>query len=161
MNARERLRSWALAFTVLVALAPALHAATPAKPAQAQDEELKIGEEMFNQHKAKGEIIESSPLYDVLLPVIQPIMRAAQPHYDHPFRVYIVHEAQPNAFATPGGYIYVVDELLYFAKNKEQLAGTLSHEVAHTIHHDGLELAKKQAAIRRREIGGAILLGPT
>src|SRR5258706_14096713 len=135
---------------------------SPARSAKpAEDEELNVGREMFDQLKAKGEIIESSPLYDVLLPVIDPIMKAAQPMYPHPFKVYLVHEAQPNAFATPGGYIYVVDALLYFAKNKEQLAGTLSHEVSHTLHHDGLELAKKQAAIRRREIGGAILLGPT
>jgi predicted Zn-dependent protease len=125
-----------------------------------EDEELKVGKEMFNELKAKGEIIESSPLYDALLPVINPIMKAAQPQYNHPFRVYLVHEPQPNAFATPGGYIYVVDALLYFAKNKEQLAGTLSHEVSHTIHHDGIELAKKRAEIEKREIGAAILLGP-
>jgi predicted Zn-dependent protease len=55
----------------------------------------------------------------------------------------------------------VVDELLYFAKNKEQLAGTLAHEVSHTIHHDGLELAKKKAEIHKREIGAAVLMGPT
>jgi len=159
MNTFQRLGSWVLAAGVLSWLASAAVAATPAAPVE--DEELKIGREMFDQLKAKGEIIESSPLYDVLLPVIDPIMKAAQPQYPHPFKVYLVHEPQPNAFATPGGYIYVVDALLYFAKNKEQLAGTLSHEVSHTIHHDGLELAKKQAAIRRREVGGAILLGPT
>lgn len=161
MNACERVRSWALAGAALIFLAPAGNAATPSSTARPEDEELTVGKEMFEQLKAKGEIIESSPLYNVLLPVIEPIMKAAQTKYNHPFKVYLVHEAQPNAFATPGGYIYVVDALLYFAKNKEQLAGTLSHEVAHTIHHDGLELAKKQAQIRRREIGGAILLGPT
>jgi predicted Zn-dependent protease len=97
----------------------------------------------------------------VLLPVIQPIMKAAQPKYEHPFKVFLVHEPQPNAFATPGGYIYVVDQLLYFAKNKEQLAGTLAHEVSHTIHHDGIELAKKKAEIEARAAGAALLVGPT
>ena len=52
-------------------------------------------------------------------------MQAAQPRYNHPFKVYLVHEALPNAFATPGGCIDVVDARLYFAKNKEELAGTL------------------------------------
>jgi Peptidase family M48 len=57
--------------------------------------------------------------------------------YNHPFKFYLVHETHPNAFATPGGNIYVVDSLLYyFVKNTEQLAGTLCHEVSHTIHHD-------------------------
>jgi len=160
MNTFQRLRSWALA-AALICLAPAGHAATPSDQAVTPDQELAMGKEMFDNLKAKGEIIESSPLYDVLLPVIQPIIKAAQPMYPHPFKVYLVHEAQPNAFATPGGYIYVVDGLLYFARNKEELAGTLAHEVSHTIHGDGLELAKKRAEIERREIGGAIVLGPS
>jgi predicted Zn-dependent protease len=162
MNACDRLRSWVLAGVALAGLVPAVYAAPPAKSqTPAQDEELAVGQHVFDQLKAKGEIIESSPLYDVLLPVIQPIMRTAQPQYNHPFKVYLVHEAQPNAFATPGGYIYVVDALLYFAKNKEQLAGTLAHEVAHTIHHDTMTLLKKQERIRKREVGAAVVLGPT
>jgi predicted Zn-dependent protease len=147
----------ALAGTVLVTgAAPPAHA-----PESAQDDEVTLGNEVFKELEAKGEIISSSPLYDVLLPVIEPIMKTAQPRYPNPFKVYLVHEAQPNAFATPGGNIYVVDSLLYFVKSREQLAGTLCHEVAHTIHHDTMELMKKNQALERREIGAAILLGPT
>ena len=63
-------------------------AAIPAPVDQAsQDEELTIGQETFNELKARSEIVDSSPLYDVLLPVIQPIMQAAQPQYNHPFKV--------------------------------------------------------------------------
>src|SRR5262249_11545130 len=84
---------------------------------QPRDEEMQIGQEMFQELKAKSEIIESSPLYDQLQPLAEAISRAAQPQYDHPFKFYLVHEAQPNAFATPGGNVYVVDALLYFVKN--------------------------------------------
>jgi beta-barrel assembly-enhancing protease len=129
--------------------------------AQDQDEEVQMGQEVFNELKAKGEIIESSPLYDQLKPIVDPIAQAAQPRYNHPFKFYLVHETQPNAFATPGGNVYVVDSLLYFVKNKEQLAGTLCHEVSHTIHHDTVELMEKQEKIKKREIGAAVLTGPT
>ena len=128
---------------------------------QAQDEEVQMGQEVFNELKTKGVLIESSPLYDELRPISNAITRAAQPRYGHPFKFYLVHEAQPNAFATPGGNVYVVDSLLYFVKNKEQLAGTLCHEVSHTIHHDTAELMEKQEKIRKREVGAALLLGPT
>ena len=57
--------------------------------------------------------------------------------------------------------MYVVDSLLHFVKNKEQLAGTLCHEVSHTIHHDTVELMEKRQKIEEREIGAAVLLGPT
>jgi len=167
MSAGQRLRANRLrALTVAgVALAWQLQAQPAATPArtegQPQDQEQELGQATFAELKAKGEIIESSPLYDSLLPVIEPILRTAAPRYEHPFKVYLVHEVQPNAFATPGGNIYVTDALLYFAKSKEQLAGTLCHEVAHTIHHDSMTLLKKQKRLAAGEIGAAILLGPT
>ena len=141
----------------------ALAGATPRLPAQAakQDDEVQMGQEVFNELKAKGEIVESSPLYDTLRPIADAITRAAQPKYNHPFKFYLVHEEQPNAFATPGGNVYVVDSLLYFVKNSEELSGTLCHEVSHTIHHDTVTLMEKQRKIEEREIGAAVLLGPT
>jgi len=128
---------------------------------QNQDPEAQIGQEVFNELKAKAEIIESSPLYDQLKPVADAITRAAQPRYNHPFKFYLVHEPQPNAFAAPGGNVYVVDSLLYFVKNTDELAGTLCHEVSHTIHHDTMTLIEKQEKILAREVGAAILLGPS
>ena len=126
-----------------------------------QDDEIQMGQEVFNALKAKGEIVESSPLYDSLRPIADAITRVAQPEYNHPFKFYLVHEAQPNAFATPGGNIYVVDSLLFFVKNTEQLAGTLCHEVSHTIHHDTMTLIEEQEKIKRRAVGAAVLLGTT
>jgi len=128
---------------------------------QVQDQEVQLGQAVFNELKAKGEIIESSPLYDQLRPIADAITRAAQPRYNHPFKFYLVHEPQPNAFATPGGNVYVVDSLLYFVKNTDELAGTLCHEVSHTIHRDTMELMKKRQRIAEREIGAAVLLGPS
>jgi len=159
MNARRK----AMLYTTAVALC--LAAVVNAKPlaaqSQNQDEEVQMGQEVFNELKAKGEIIESSPLYDQLKPIADAITRSAQPRYNHPFKFYLVHETQPNAFATPGGNVYVVDSLLYFVKNTDQLAGTLCHEVSHTIHHDTVTLMEKQQKIEKREVGAAVLLGPT
>ncbi len=126
-----------------------------------QDEEVQMGQQVFDDLKAKGEIIESSPLYDRLKPIADAITRAAQPQYNHPFKFYLVHETQPNAFATPGGNVYVVDSLLYFVKNTEELSGTLCHEVSHTIHHDTVRLMEEQEKIVERTIGIGVLLGAT
>ena len=136
-------------------------AASDEQPSQDQDDEVQMGQEVFDQLKAKGEIIESSPLYEQLKPIADAITKAAQPRYNHPFKFYLVHETQPNAFATPGGNVYVVDSLLYFVKNTEELAGTLCHEVSHTIHHDTVTLMEKQQQLEKREVGAAVLLGPT
>jgi predicted Zn-dependent protease len=149
------------AIAVLCLLVVAIAGGRPAGQGQGQDDELQMGQEVFNELKAKGEIVESSPLYDQLQPIADAITRVAQPRYNHPFKFYLVHEIQPNAFATPGGNVYVVDSLLYFVKNTEQLAGTLCHEVSHTIHHDTVTLMEKQEKLEKREAGAAVLLGPS
>ena len=149
-------KSWTCAAVLLPLIAVESAAAD-----ESRYDEAQLGQEMFAELKAKGEIIESSPLYEQLKPIANAITRAAQPRYDHPFKFYLVHEAQPNAFAVPGGNVYVVDSLLYFVKNTEQLAGTLCHEVSHTIHRDGVALMKKHEKTIRREVGAAVLLGPT
>src|SRR5262249_3053055 len=125
------------------------------------DDAVEVGQEVFAELKAKGEVIASSPLYDSVVPIARAITTTAQPRYEPPFKFYLVHEKQPNAFATPGGNVYVVDSLLYFVKNTEQLAGTLCHEVSHTIHRDGVALMEKEQKIEEREVAAAILLGPT
>lgn len=150
--------------TTTVALAAALvlgASAAAAPPDDAQDTEQQLGQEVFDELKGKGEIVATSPLYDQLRPIAERITQAAQPRYVHPFRFYLVHQTQPNAFSTPGGNVYVADSLLYFVKNTEELAGTLCHEVAHTIHHDTVTLMEKRQRLALREVGAGVLIGPT
>lgn len=151
-------RFWIVPFLLMVAIGCGAQAPVP-EPVT--DQETELGQEVYKELRAKGEIIESSPLYDTLKPLADSISRVAQSRYYHPFKFYLVHETQPNAFATPGGNVYVVDSLLYFVKNTEQLAGTLCHEVSHTIHRDSIALMQKRNRIKRHEIEAALLLGPT
>jgi predicted Zn-dependent protease len=149
------------AIVPLLLILPAVCVAQAPNPEPVTDQETELGKEVYQELTAKGEIIESSPLYDTLKPVADAISRVAQPHYPHPFKFFLVHESQPNAFATPGGNVYVVDSLLYFVRNTEQLAGTLCHEVSHTIHRDSITLMEKEKKIEEREVAAAVLLGPT
>ena len=128
------------------------------RPEPVTDQETELGQAAFNELRNKGEIIEFSPLYESLKPVTETISRVAQPRYPHPFKFILVHEPKPNAFATPGGNVYVVESFLYFVKNTEELAGTLCHEVSHTIHRDAINRLKEQQRIQMREIGALILL---
>ena len=128
------------------------------RPEPVTDQETELGQAAFNELRNKGEIIEFSPLYESLKPVTETISRVAQPRYPHPFKFILVHEPKPNAFATPGGNVYVVDSFLYFVKNTEELAGTLCHEVSHTIYRDAMNCLKEQQRIQMREIGALILL---
>jgi Zn-dependent protease with chaperone function len=100
----------------LLAVVGTTCAAQAPTPEPVTDQETELGQAVYKQLRDKGEIIESSPLYESLKPVADAIARVAQPRYPHPFKFFLVHETQPNAFATPGGNVYVVDSLLYFAR---------------------------------------------
>jgi predicted Zn-dependent protease len=131
-------------------------------PARADDtDEAKLGAQLFTELKSQGEIVKSSPLYDTLAPIATAITKVVQPQYRYPIHFYIVHESQPNAFAAPGGNVYVIDSLMYFVHNAQELAGTLCHETSHLLHHDSVNLMKRNDAIRTRAIAATILLGPT
>jgi len=135
-------------------------AAATGKSEQA-DTELQLGQEVFDQLRSQGVIVATSPLYQQLEPLAARITRDAQPGYEHPFHFYLVHQTQPNAFSTPGGNVYVADSLFSFVRNTEELAGTLCHEVAHTIHHDTVALMEARQRLALREVGAGVLLGPT
>jgi predicted Zn-dependent protease len=116
-----------------------------ALPATAADQEQQIGQQVYAQLQQKGEIISTSPLYSVLNPIADRIKTVADPQYQYPFHFILVHESSPNAFAVPGGNVYVTDSLMHFVKYKEELAGVLCHETSHDIHHDVVNLMQKNA----------------
>lgn len=53
----------------------------------------------------------------------------------------------PNAFALPGGTILVIDDLVNLAKNDEQIAAVLAHEIGHVRQHHGLRMALQGAGV--------------
>lgn len=147
---------------LLCAIATLVMVSISGLAARADDtDEAKLGTELFNELKSEGEVVKSSPLYDTLGPIAAAITKVVQPQYPYPIHFYILHENQPNAFAAPGGNVYVIDSLLYFVKNTEELSGTLCHETSHLLHRDSVEQMKRNDAIRKRAIGATILLGPT
>ncbi|MHC4101463.1 MAG: M48 family metalloprotease, partial [Planctomycetota bacterium] len=47
------------------------------------------------------------------------------------FRFHVVDDEAPNAFALPGGYVYVTRGLLALSNSADELANVLGHEIGH------------------------------
>ncbi len=56
-----------------------------------------------------------------------------------PLKVVAVDHPLANAFAVPGGHIYLFRGLLEKARTADELAGVLAHEIGHIRHRDGLK----------------------
>lgn len=109
--------------------------------------EAQVGQQEYQTLQQQGVILSQSPYYKILNPIAARIGAIADRQYSFPFHFYLVHMKQPNAFAVPGGNVYVTDSMMTFAQNKEELAGVLCHETSHDIHHDVYNLAAKRQQI--------------
>ena len=54
-----------------------------------------------------------------------------------PLTAAVVRRGEANAFALPGGHIYVFQGLIDRAETPDELAGVIAHEVGHVAHRDG------------------------
>ncbi|MGH7730759.1 MAG: M48 family metalloprotease [Candidatus Eiseniibacteriota bacterium] len=59
----------------------------------------------------------------------------------------VIDDPSVNAFAMPGGYIYVTRGILAHFNSEAQLAGVLGHEIAHVTHrHSAAQISRQQLA---------------
>jgi len=57
---------------------------------------------------------------------------------EFPLVAHVLSSKTPNAYALPGGRIYMLEGLLKKAKTPDEVAGVLAHELGHVQHRDGL-----------------------
>jgi hypothetical protein len=63
---------------------------------------------------------------------------------DIKFQFYVVDLPQVNAFASAGGRIYVTRKMIAFARNEDELAGIISHELGHaTVRHTSARVSRR------------------
>lgn len=100
-----------------------------------QGREVSVGEEMHQQIVADGAIYDDPELLAYVNGIGQRLVKASDTP-DDVFTFTVIDSPDINAFATPGGFIYVNRGLLAYLDNEAELAGVLSHEIGHvTARH--------------------------
>lgn len=66
---------------------------------------------------------------------------------DIPWRFGVIDHPNINAFAAPGGYVFITRGLLFELRNEAELAGVLGHEIAHVVEKHHLDALQKQARL--------------
>ncbi|HJP18849.1 MAG TPA: M48 family metalloprotease [Nitrospinota bacterium] len=65
-----------------------------------------------------------------------------------PYHFAILNNPEPNAFAAPGGYVFITTGLLRKIKNEAELAGVLGHEIAHISQKHTLRTLQRSRSIQ-------------
>jgi predicted Zn-dependent protease len=69
----------------------------------------------------------------------------------------IMDNPEINAFALPGGYVYVTRGLLALVNNEAELAAVMGHEIGHIIFHHGAKQMVRSIGAQIFALGGAIV----
>src|SRR5688572_26581355 len=75
------------------------------------------------------------------------------------YTFYVVNSDVVNAFAVPGGYIYINRGLIERAGNMSEVAGVLAHEIGHVEERHGVEQMEKMQGANLALNLGYVLLG--
>ena len=81
--------------------------------------------------------------------------QAAPPFNSLPWNFHVVQDDSINAFAIPGGHVYVNTGLIRNANNASQLAGVMAHEISHVLARHSTEQLSRQYGLS--VIAGAVL----
>jgi predicted Zn-dependent protease len=109
-------------------------------------EERQLGAEAAAEIERRVEVVRD-PEGERALATIGNALVEAGGDVSHPYTFRIVRDSTVNAFALPGGFVYVQTGLLRTAGDLSELAGVLGHEVAHARLSHGARQAQKQQGL--------------
>ncbi len=114
-------------------------------------DDVRVGREAAESIASEVGLLEDPELTAYVERIGKKLLRGL-PVRDFAYRFAIVDQMEPNAFALPGGHVFVSRGLLALANNEDELACVLGHEIIHAARR---HTAQRQAIGRYQ---GALML---
>jgi Zn-dependent protease with chaperone function len=106
------------------------------------DQEVEIGRQSAVEAERQLKLLNDRNVDRYLNRIIQRLAAVA-PGAQYPYQIKAVNASEINAFALPGGPMYVNRGLIAAARSEAELAGVLAHEMSHVALRHGTEQASK------------------
>lgn len=109
-----------------------------------QEDDIKRGAQAVEEMKQLGLMppeVEDKAIQDYVRSVAERVARASD--LKVPLHVAVLQSREINAFALPGGYLFIERGLLEAADDESQLAGVIAHEIAHDTARHSNKLMKR------------------
>ncbi|HEX5550311.1 MAG TPA: M48 family metallopeptidase, partial [Nitrospira sp.] len=107
------------------------------------EQEKKIGEEEAKKVEQEMGLLDDAALTSYVDAVGQRLVKES-PRHDLPHQFHVVDMVEPNAFALPGGYVYVTRGLLALVNTEDELAGVVGHEIGHVAARHTVQRISRQ-----------------
>ena len=125
-----------------------------------QKEEMALGEKSYKESLSQSKIITGTKDATRIKNIGARIAKVANRN-DFQWEFNLVEDEAINAFCLPGGKVVVYTGILKMAKNDDQLATVISHEIAHALARHGAERMSSSMVQQGLQVVGNIALGVT
>jgi len=105
------------------------------------DREIGLGKQMAEETERQAKFVDDATVAEYVNRLVQTV--AINSDAKVPFTIKIVDSDEVNAFALPGGFMFVNTGLIMKADNEAELAGVLAHEIAHVAARHGTRQATR------------------
>lgn len=142
MSTLQMNRPWLLTAALAAILAGVPAAPTAQLSGLSEADEIELGRQAAAEVEKELTLIEAEAVTSYIAGLGQKLaLRSGRPNLTYQFRV--VDAAEINAFALPGGFIYVNRGLIESADTEDELAGVVAHEIAHVVARHGADQAQR------------------
>lgn len=146
-------------FTVTASLAVAQTRITPAKNKYTPAQDVELGQQAAKEVERKLPLLRDDAIESFMDRIGRRLVQVTPPemqHRDFRYSFKVVNVREINAFALPGGPMFVNRGMIQAAAVEGEVAGVMAHELSHVILRHGTAGATKQQPFAIGAIAGAI-----
>jgi beta-barrel assembly-enhancing protease len=110
------------------------------------DKEVALGRQLAREVDRSSKMVSDPVVTEYINRIAQNLVLHSDAKV--PFTIKVIDSNDPNAFALPGGFLYVNRGLIELADNEAEVAGVIAHEIAHVTARHGVENASKGELLR-------------
>ena len=131
----------------------------PGNPHMSRDKQRALGLQAAAQvYQQMPVLSDSSPETQYIRKLGQRLVATIPPQYSWPFEFHVVRQKEINAFALPGGPMFVNIGTITAASNEAELAGVMAHEMSHVyMQHSAKQEHKAEWTSGLAELAGGVL----
>lgn len=162
----SRRSAFAVTLAVLLAGCAVRQPGDPLRPGFnlfSKEQDVQLGQEAAQEIRQQVHVVDNQALQNYINSLGQRLARTPEAG-EYPYNFTLINDKSVNAFALPGGPIFVHTGLVLAADNEGQLVGVLAHEVAHVALRHGTSqvtkanIAQLPALLASAAIGDASIL---
>ncbi len=162
-----KILSWIVTLVLLATSAISQSASpqfpNPGNPGISRDQQRQLGLHAAAQVYQQMPVLpDSSPQTQYVRQLGEKLVATIPSQYSWPFEFHVLAQKEVNAFALPGGPMFVNLGTITAASNEAELAGVMAHEMAHVyMQHSAKQAAKSQNLSMWADLAGALLSATT